>query len=171
MLRKYQLQGNMYGLQRDSYINRDVITWGTIYGNQVFQKPRQVWQPNRLLWFWEYLCHFLSWKYDLRCIWRVNKRLVLTNKTSPPQLVFLWSSNLKTERPRLQVQSFAVLVWSSCSLFAVLRLDFKALIIELKILIVIFPLSSDVGAINIDHTQKWWRRQQGWWWRQKWWRR
>ena len=55
------------------------------------------------------------------------KKRVLTNKASPPQPVFLWSFNLKTERPRLLVWSFAVLVQSSCGLFAVLGLDFQAL--------------------------------------------
>ena len=56
----------------------------------------------------------------LDVFWRV---IIGVQKTG-----LLRSSNLKTERPRLQVQSFAVLVQSSCSLFAVLRLDFKALI-------------------------------------------
>ena len=37
------------------------------------------------------------------------------------------SWNLKSERPRLLVQSFAVLVRSSCSLFSVLGLDFQSL--------------------------------------------
>ena len=50
----------------------------------------------------------------LDAFWRVI--IGVQKRAGPPQLVFLWSSNLKTERPRLQVQSFAVL-----------RLDFKAL--------------------------------------------
>ena len=79
--------------------------------------------------------------------------LILTDKTDPLQLVFLWSSNLKTERPRLQVWCFAVLVWSSCSLFAVLRLDFKALIMAGK-------QRSNINAMDVmdpspQHIQLW----------------
>ena len=64
------------------------------------------------------------------------KKPVLTDKTGPPQPVFLRSCNLKPKRPRLLVRSFAVLVQSSCSLFAVLGLDFQALqILDLQTLI------------------------------------
>ena len=61
------------------------------------------------------------------------KKPVLNDKTGSPKPVFLQSCNLKTERPRLLVRSFAVLVQSSCSLFAVLGLDFQALRTGLKL--------------------------------------
>src|SRR6266568_148524 len=46
---------------------------------------------------------------------------------SLPKLVFLWFRDLKNQKTGPVVQSFPVLVQSSCSLFAVLRLDFQAL--------------------------------------------